>query len=230
MELKKYYRVVYFFFLIFCFPGNLLSVGCGIAAIVVTGGIATPIVSGILGLSVAMGLASGGARCYFASKNKTKQDEHTKNLGKALITDLKSSEQFEEEFSQVENQSFPFTLWLKNTKQFYTGSGIMALRNKTKKVLPNLKDFKAEDKAGKEFLEKVLQAAQEENKQEKKREQRQFEFIEAGKSLKNNMSAIVPVLPTVTREIAEEAVKGVVGTAGKAVGGLAVGLGTVDST
>jgi hypothetical protein len=207
-----------------------VSVCCGIAAIVVTGGISTPIVLGILGLSVAMGLASGGARCYFASKYKTKQDEHAKKLGKAVITDLKSSQQLEEDLSNIEDDSFPFTLWLKNTKHFYTASGIMALRDLIKKVLPYLKEFKTTDKARKKFLEKVLKVAEEEDQQERKKEQLQFEFIKAGKFIKDNLSPAAPAAgATLSKEIAEEALKGAVSTTGKAVGGLAIGLGTIDT-
>jgi hypothetical protein len=211
------------------FKGNLLCVAGGITAIVVTGGSLLPVVIGIGAASVALGLGSGIANLYFTSKNKAKQDEHTKELIKALITDCKSYKQFEEDLSQLDDDElFQFTLWLKNSKQFYSGKGKTEFKKIIIIVLPNLMEIKIKDKAGKELkkkIKKVLEAAEKADQEERQQINRTLLNF-----LTNNIGAGLPAAATLGREFTEEAVKGVVGTAGKAVGGLAVGLGTIDST
>jgi hypothetical protein len=203
------------------FKGNLLCVAGGITAIVVTGGSLLPVVIGLGAASVALGLGGGIANLYFTSKNKAKQDEHTKDLVKALITDCKSYKQFEEDFSQLDDDElFQFTLWLKNSKQYYSGKGKKEFKKRTNIVLPNLKEIKIKDKAGKEFLKKVLEAAEKADQEERQQINRTLLNF-----LTNNIGAGLPAAATLGREFTEEAVKGVVGTAAKVVGGLAIGIG-----
>jgi hypothetical protein len=195
--------------------GNVLCVVGGIAAIAVTGGAAAgPVL--ISGTGAALGIGAVVTRSGMILKNKSQQDQHTKNLGKALIKDLQCYNQFEEELSEVEEESFEYNLRLKILIRSFSGNGHTTLQNFTKKILPNLQNVSIQDAAGKKFLDEILKAAK---KEEEQRQETQTHGLNAVNMVVRENP--IPIKDAFINSLTEGTSKQFIDTPG----GLAIGLG-----
>jgi hypothetical protein len=197
--------------------GNVLCVVGGIAAIAVTGGAAAaPVVISVCGTGAAVGMGAVVTRSVMILKNKSQQDQHTKNLGKALINDLQCYNQFEEELREVEDESFEFNLRLKILIRSFSGNGQTTLQNFTQKILPNLQNVSIQDAAGKKFLDEILKAAQKEEEQQQETQTQGLNDV--NRVLRENP---IPFQDVLISSLRKETSKQLFDSAG----GLAIGLG-----
>jgi hypothetical protein len=176
------------------------------------------------GASVVLGVGSSVFRYLETSENKNKHDEHTKNLGKRLIKDVKFYQQFLADLKEVEEESFQFELLLENSIRKFSGNGRTALKKNTERILPTLHNIQIKDKAGKEVLHKTLKAAEDEEAKKKEKLEIQLEVPNVIGKLTGTVGA------KILKEVGDELITGVVSQTAELAGGLSVGLGKVDAT